>query len=524
MPIKQICRITGLEFLVSDQELELLHKLPELNSALGLETLPLPTVHPFEALRRMYVFGALRPLFKGKSVISGQSLLTRYNPDLGTKICSTEEFFDLIDNTEVGQDYDFSRPFFEQWYEVFRKSVQPPLNKSNCEDSDYVNGALNLSGCYLCFAMWDSKDCLYCVTALSCRDCVDLCYSVNCELCYSSNNLTRCYEVQESTDCSDCQSSFGLFGCSNCSNCYGCVDLSREEYCIFNQKVTKSAYEQFLAGKDLASYNNRIIAVAECNAFAVAQNYKAKTISISERATGAYIERCEDVEQVYNAVSSRFSGYLIIGQDAHHCYRGLGVRSSFTYQTHGFDSSVNVYCYTVRGGSNNIYSTFLYNNCSDCFGCTGLKKNSYCILNKQYSKEEYLELVPRIIAHMKSTGEWGEWFPIQYAPHYYEEGSWAEFMHDIPREVARKRGYLLLPDSELKTPSDQTDSIPDKLSGADITTLLATPVRCQKTGKLFNLQRRELDFYLKLGIPVPRVHWNHKMQARINSRELVPAV
>jgi hypothetical protein len=30
----------------------------------------------------------------------------------------------------------------------------------------------------------------------------------------------------------------------------------------------------------------------------------------------------------------------------------------------------------------------------------------YCILNKQYTKEEYEELVPKIIEHMKKTGEW----------------------------------------------------------------------------------------------------------------------
>ena len=120
MAVKQNCRITGLEFLVSDQELELLQKLPELNPVLGGNELPLPTVHPYEALRRMYAFGCLRHIFKSKSILSGTPLLTRYNPELGTKICTTEEFFDLVDNREIGQSYDFSRPFFEQWYEVFR--------------------------------------------------------------------------------------------------------------------------------------------------------------------------------------------------------------------------------------------------------------------------------------------------------------------------------------------------------------------------------------------------------------------
>ena len=37
---------------------------------------------------------------------------------------------------------------------------------------------------------------------------------------------------------------------------------------------------------------------------------------------------------------------------------------------------------------------------SDCFGCVSIRNKKYCILNKQYTKEEYEELLPKIIAHM----------------------------------------------------------------------------------------------------------------------------
>jgi hypothetical protein len=42
-------------------------------------------------------------------------------------------------------------------------------------------------------------------------------------------------------------------------------------------------------------------------------------------------------------------------------------------------------------------------------------------LNKQYTKEEYNILVPKIIEHMISTGERGEFFPPKYAPFGYNE-------------------------------------------------------------------------------------------------------
>ncbi|MBM3257389.1 MAG: hypothetical protein FJY98_03665 [Candidatus Liptonbacteria bacterium] len=43
-------------------------------------------------------------------------------------------------------------------------------------------------------------------------------------------------------------------------------------------------------------------------------------------------------------------------------------------------------------------STFLYDcrNCSSCVGCVGLRNKSFCIFNKQYSKEEYLKELERL--------------------------------------------------------------------------------------------------------------------------------
>lgn len=58
---------------------------------------------------------------------------------------------------------------------------------------------------------------------------------------------------------------------------------------------------------------------------------------------------------------------------------------------------------------------------SYCFGCVGLRNKSYCILNKQYTKEEYEVLVPQIIKKMQADDKWGEFFPITMSPFAYNE-------------------------------------------------------------------------------------------------------
>lgn len=51
------------------------------------------------------------------------------------------------------------------------------------------------------------------------------------------------------------------------------------------------------------------------------------------------------------------------------------------------------------------YSSICFNS-DNLFGCTGMKQNKYCILNKQYTREEYEILVPKIIEKMIADGEW----------------------------------------------------------------------------------------------------------------------
>jgi len=51
-------------------------------------------------------------------------------------------------------------------------------------------------------------------------------------------------------------------------------------------------------------------------------------------------------------------------------------------------------------------------SCKDCIGCVGLNKKRYCILNRQYSKEEYETLAATIIKQLRETGEWGKFFPV----------------------------------------------------------------------------------------------------------------
>jgi len=88
------------------------------------------------------------------------------------------------------------------------------------------------------------------------------------------------------------------------------------------------------------------------------------------------------------------------------------------------------YGYRFTNFCRNSQDLFYCDNChgcKNCFGCVGLRKKEYCILNKQFTRQEYEEFLPSIISHMTSTQEWGEFFPIEKSIFPYEDTLAAEY-------------------------------------------------------------------------------------------------
>ena len=84
----------------------------------------------------------------------------------------------------------------------------------------------------------------------------------------------------------------------------------------------------------------------------------------------------------------------------------------------------HLYCCIFVGMSSNCYYCMNLDTCSFCLGCIGLKNKSYCILNKQYTKEERYEKVDEIFSQMERDGSLGEFFPATMNPFYFNERRW----------------------------------------------------------------------------------------------------
>ena len=130
-----------------------------------------------------------------------------------------------------------------------------------------------------------------------------------------------------------------------------------------------------------------------------------------------------------------------------------------------------------------------------------LRHKKYCILNKQYEKEEYFALRKRIVEHMKKNSEWGEFFPKSSSCFAYNESTVNEYF-PLSKEEALAKGFQWREASQ-KEYQAQAYVIPDRIQDVPpsiVNELLA----CAGCGKNYRIVSQELSFYHTMNIPIPR--------------------
>jgi len=172
-------------------------------------------------------------------------------------------------------------------------------------------------------------------------------------------------------------------------------------------------------------------------------------------------------------------------------------------QLGGYNNICNVYTTSCR------YSAYLDNceECEYCFGCVGLRKKKYCILNKQYTEEEYKNLVEKIKADMKQRGEWGKFWPLSSAYSGYNL-SLAHMQFPMAKEEALEFGAKWEESAEphydnIVSGADLPDNI-DEVND-DIT---KQRILCPETKLSYNITKDELAFYREHSVPLPQRHFD----------------
>jgi hypothetical protein len=435
-------------------------------------------------------------------------MLSAYPPTTRAKVYDQKIWWsDKWDAMDYGCDFDFGKSFLEQFSTLYMEVPRINLDNTNNENSDYCNDTDDLKNCYLNFNMSHGEDLYYCTTGGYAKDCMDSFWIIQCELCYEcvktvgSYHCFWCLGCNNSSDCYFCKNLFG------CKNCFGCGGLHQKEYCVFNKQVKKEEFEKLVASFKFTHANIKRVK-EQLSELDMKLPHRNLEIVQSEDCIGDYITNSKNCAYCFDIMNSQDSKYIWDGitNDSYDCFNtGSLPATDLMYQCIGVYNCNNIkFCFRCDFSSDLNYCDYC-SNCKNCFGCVSLRHKNYCILNKQYSREEYEKLLPKIIEHMRKSGEWGEFFTPAINLIGYND-SLANYYFPLAKEAVVEQGF---PWNDYEKPVLDLVSIEGKNMPNDITDvddkILDKLIRCEVDGKYFRIIQPELDFYKKHGIALPHL-------------------
>ncbi len=517
------CQNCKQDFIVDQEDFNFYKKMQ----------VPAPTFCSLCRAQRRFAWRNERKLFKVKDFFNGKDIFSLFPAESKRKVVTQEEWLgDSWDGIEYGVDYDFSKSFFEQFFKLEQKVPVYNLNVQRMVNSPYSGNATGLKNCYLCFNSNYSEDCMYGNAVDYSKDCIDDSHVNHSERCYESFWMENCYQCYFCVICKENRNCYFCRSCYGCSDCFGCMGLQKASNCIFNVKYTKSEYEQKIKEMRLDTISGTREAREKARSFWKTKPYKNHQGIKNLNSTGSYVTNCKNVNDSYlikEGENIRYCQYMQVPKNKE-CYDASiwGENMELHYETSvcGENSYNLKFCVNCWPASrDNEYCINVFSS-SDCFGCVGLKKKQYCVFNKQYTKEEYKQMVEKIKKHMSDMPyidkqglvyKYGEFFPIEFSPYGYNNS--IAFEHfPVTKDEALKKGYQWaeVPRGEYKI-TKKIDELPDSIFDVE-ENILKEVIECEICKNAYRIQENELIFLQKENLPLPVMCHDCRYERRIKDR------
>ncbi|MDA2921928.1 hypothetical protein MYX07_01540 [Patescibacteria group bacterium AH-259-L07] len=500
-PETKTCQNCNKQFIIEPEDFDFYKKIDVLS----------PKKCPLCRAQQRLTFRNERVFYRRPCDRCKKEVVSMYSPNKPYTVwCHDCWFSDDWDPLDYGKEYDPHHPFFEQFNELWEKVPKVSLIYTKSINSEYTNISADSKNCYMIIESSNNENCIHCCWVQVCKDCIDVSFSHQTELSYESDDCYNSYKLFYSKGCHDSYESYFLLDCRGCSHCIGCVNLRNKQYYVFNKALSKKEYKKFIQSARLDTHSGIEKLRKQFSEFILKQPRKYAEIVNGIRSTGNYIKdakNCRYCFHCYNAEDSKYGVH--VWRNAKDCVdcdtTGRNAELMYNSMNAGIEASHYIgsaLCWTC---SFMDYSYYCFNS-NHCFGCAGLRKKNYCILNKQYSKEDYKVLRGQIVEDMKERGEWGEFFPPFISTFGYNETA-AQEQFPLSKEQARRQGFKWEDyprgtfDKETVAWEDMPDSI-HEAGNLDVTKEIFVCLECRKNYRIIPL---EFKFYKHFEIPLPRL-------------------
>ncbi|OGI67430.1 hypothetical protein A3A05_02285 [Candidatus Nomurabacteria bacterium RIFCSPLOWO2_01_FULL_41_12] len=442
------------------------------------------------------------------------------------------------DGRDYERDYDFSRNFFEQFQDLKNLTPHRALeqNEKNGEGCEYANFCFRCKNVYLSFlTVGDSENIKYSRCFLrNNKNCLDSLIVQDNDRGYELVQAIGNYNSSFLIESDQCIESHFLYDCSNCLNCSMSSNLRNKSYAFRNKQLSKEEYQKAITALSLGKYEGQLRAKEEFADMAKKAIHKYAHIKNSVNTVGDFIENSKNAYHCYALVDSENVKNIFLGvsslRDSQDLILAGRLEECYEFTSGGRGGSRIVLSFSCGGGSRNLFYCYGCRTCSDCFGCVSLDKKQYCIFNRQYSKEEYENLVPKIIKHMDEIPyidkigrkyTFGEYFPTELSSFAYNETIAFE-EYPMTRERVLSSGYKWK-DLETKSYASTFKSrqLPDDIKDVK-DSICDEIIECPNQGQIetqctsaYRILPDELSFYRQMNLPIPRYCPNCRYHQRL---------
>ncbi|MBI2623685.1 MAG: hypothetical protein HYW65_03900 [Candidatus Liptonbacteria bacterium] len=495
---------------------------------------PPPTFCPDCRLQRRMTFRNERSLYKRTCDLCKKSFVSMYSPDPPqlasgeagkpfTVYCKECWYSDNWDPLAYGQDYDWNKSFFEQFQELMRKVPRIGIMHIHTNiNADYANYIADNKNVYLSHSVIFSENVYHSRNIDKSKDIFDCFYVKDSERCYEDVDCSRIYRSKYLVRSRDCLDSAFLFDCVNCQSCFMSSNLRNKQFVFRNEQLTKEQYAEAMARMNMGSHAARERYREEFQCVMRGALHKFGNLMKITACIGNNIENSKNVRDsfdLYDGENLRFCMRNIKSKDSYDVAYAASTELVYEAISAGFGNTRTSFVMQCDANERSAYCEWCQSS-TDLFGCTGLRKRQYCILNKQYSQSEYEKVKAKIIEQMNNNPyknkegkvyRYGEFFPAEISPFAYNETMALE-LFPLGKEDALAAGYSWHdPEPYPHTPTLKAENLPDDIKDVD-DSIRKEIIGCPNCGRAYRIMPAEFDFLKREGIALPRkcVECRHK--------------
>lgn len=541
---RRICSRTGEEFPIYKSDIDMLEKISP--TIAGKKFLfPLPTLSPESRLRRMMMFRNERTLYKRKCDETWKSIVSLYPEQHDGKVYSPDIWrSDNRNPLAFGKDYIPGR-FYSDLKDLFKEVPFLNLFAFNNENSDYTNGSEWNKNCYMIFASDHNQNCYYSYSILKCKNVVD-CYGCKwCENSYQAIDSINSMKIIYSQNVEDSFNITFSYNVKNCKNVFLSTDLKDKEYYFMNQYVWKEKRESDITPRIQNIFKNGEYEMYEEKLENIKKWSIVKNMNIMNTYNGIWdlisnsknvkhsfeVHDAEDIIGVINANNCKdIMWWYVVVDGSQKVHEWVWCAANYATST-------------VRNSRTPVKNTHFSNfimNVENMLGVVSCRDKQYCILNKQYTKEQWEEKAIQIVTELQSQNKRGEFFDSEFSPFPYNDTVAMEYYPITSDQLTILEPEKFISNALLDLGWEQKIKIKWKTQENEINMpeniqtikkwelptdiskveddIINKAMICEVSGRPFRISVQELHFCRRNGLPIPTKHPDIRHKERLYKR------